>query len=169
MIRQRLVAGAVTVTALVTLAACGSDKKSSSTTAQATTTVALSSDGTVASTGAAAPTTTDPATASTANEVSVPGVDDTVSITVPGGLAADCQALYQQMVSAMGGAPGDSTAKVGDVMKGMRAIVPDDLKDDVDVLAAGMTDPTKAGQPAFQTALANLGAWFASQGCNAAD
>jgi len=167
MIRQRLVAGLVTATALVALAACGSDTKSSSTTKPVTT-------------DAAAATSTNPAAGVSTPDVSVPdvsvpdastpdatdpGLDDTVTVPALGDNAsAQCAALYKQFVTAAGGA--DGAAKLGALFDALKKIVPADLKDDVEVMKGAVSDPAKAGNADVKTALTNLQAWFDSQGCS---
>lgn len=170
MIRQRLVAGLVTATALVTFAACGSDTKSSNTTKPVTT-------------NASAATSTNPATGVSTPDVSVPdvsvpdvsvpdvsvpdatdpGLDDTV--TVPALASAQCAELYKRFVNVAGGA--DGAAKVGELFDALKKIVPAELKDDVELMKGAVSDPAKAaGNADVKTAVTNLQAWFDSQRCS---
>jgi hypothetical protein len=176
MIRHRLVAGVACCTALVTLAACGSDTKSSSTTAGATVATSASAGsvaGPTASTSGTATTLTSATSGSTAGSSSdgssgSSGADDTVSVpTLPAGSSADCKDLYEKFITAAGGK--DGTAKMSDLFAAMKKIVPADLRDDVDVISAAFTtyqdaltraggDQTKAlSDPEVQKALQSLG------------
>jgi hypothetical protein len=150
MIRQRLVAGFVTATALVTLAACGSDSKSSSTTKPTSTkapaaTTGASAAGSPGTSGggigagavSTSPTgatdaTSGAGTASGDTTPDVPNINDTIDVSVPAGLSGDCKALYTNLVNSAGGA--DGTAKLDDLYKALEKAVPADLKDDVEVL-----------------------------------
>jgi hypothetical protein len=109
MFRTKLVLG-VAAAGLLSLTACGSDSKTVLPTA--TTVAPPATDGS----GSDSPGATTP---------------------VPGGVTGDCAAMYQEWAKAMGGvASGQNDADMTNVFKGLEAVVPDDLKDDVAVLSA---------------------------------
>jgi hypothetical protein len=185
MIRQRLVAGLVTATALVTLAACGSDKKSSSTT-QSVATDAPAATASEATAPGTAVTSSNPASGVSTPDMSVPDVS-VPDISVPE-LTGECVELQQEL-GGMASATNFSTADVEKSFETLEAKVPDDLKDDVRAMKTSLQpfydavekaggDVTKAMQdpeviktaqaavtdPKFTAASTALNDWF-TKGC----
>jgi hypothetical protein len=131
MIRQRLVASFVTATALVTLAACGSDAKSSTTTkapattAAATATTSAAGAGTTGAGSASATTATDGGTAT----------GDSTSDSLVG----NCVKYADEFGSISNAADLPDKATLNTFFDELSGDVPSDLKDDVATLKGALT------------------------------
>ncbi len=109
---KRILTLALAATTLLGLGACSSDTKASISNA------------------------TTPSDVSSPSDISVPS-----DLSVPSIFTGDCKAIYSQMIAAMAQAfaPAGEQIDVAKVFGDVSANVPDELKGDVDIMSAAMT------------------------------